>query len=105
MNSPAPACRFYDFYQPWKDRLRHARQALPQEVKNPGERVYAVANIGYYLFKPFVDTCCFYFDVMKDVTFTVLIYTSLRDLVTNLGTNLTPENMKLLYLPPFEEQI
>ena len=75
--------RFKDKYQPVKDHLRRVRQTLPREIKEPSERVYAIINIAIYLLKPFVDTAAFYFDIAKDVAFTTIVYTSLRDLVSS----------------------
>ena len=79
LQTPGYVMRFRERYQPVKDRLRKVRQTrLPEVMRDPSERLYAVLNIVYYLAKPLLDVFCFYFDVAKDVTFTWVIYTCLK---------------------------
>lgn len=78
---PGLCSRFYDWYMPKKNTLRqYIRRSIPKESRSFFRTVYMMINTLYYLAKPFVGTFIFYFDVMKDLIFSILIYNTVDDL-------------------------
>lgn len=76
LQAPGTLSRLYDSYMPVKNRVRKLRQEwLPL-----CEKCYSCANVAFYLAKPFLGAAFFYFDILKDVVLTVIIFQSTVDL-------------------------
>ena len=73
--------RIYNHYLKLKVLLRKWREdRCHASVQSCFDVVYTLYNMFYYALRPFLGASALYFDICKDVTFAVLIYSSLWDL-------------------------
>ncbi len=56
------------------------RRNLPEGMRPMLRFLYSAWNTSLYLLKPFLGASMYYFDVLKDLVFLRLIYTSIMDL-------------------------
>lgn len=71
---------YFDWYLPVKNKLRKWRLGLSEGLRNVIERMYQFFNTVYYMVKPFLGATLFYFDMVKDIAITWMLWKTLVNL-------------------------
>ena len=75
---------FYNWYMPKKNWMRmQFRSSVPKSERKWFNTLYMIWNTTWYLVKPFIGASFFYFELIKDLVFTFLIYFTVMDLTKN----------------------
>ena len=83
-DNPGTFIRFYNQCLSWKNACRKWRESSdtccyseekPNCFNSCFDKVYTLYNMFYYALRPFLGVSALYFDICKDITFAILIYT------------------------------